>query len=99
MFRRFYPFLIGIVCGAAGMYVALIYHVVRAPDGFHLIEKTTATLSACYVDIREFKLEDWRNNPDLTVAISASGKTNLLTENAINNVQDAGQKLWQDLQP
>ncbi|MFC1757401.1 hypothetical protein ACFL2H_01360 [Planctomycetota bacterium] len=98
MIKRVYPFLIGIVVGAVGMYVALIYHVVRAPDGFHLIEKTTATLSGCYADIREFKLEDWKANPDLAVAISASGKTHLLTENAIGNVQDAGQRIWDDLQ-
>lgn len=97
MIRRLAPFLIGICLGAVGMYVGLIYHIVRAPDGVHLIEKTPATLSGCYADIREFKLEDWKANPNLTVAISASGKTHLLTENAIDNARDASQRLWDDL--
>ncbi len=98
MFKRIAPFLFGIVFGAIGMYVVLLHHVVRAPDGFHLIRKTTATLGGCYADIREYNLDDWKANPNLTVAISASGKTHLLTENAFKNVKEAGQQLWDDLQ-
>lgn len=99
MIRRLAPFLFGICLGAVGMYIGLIYHVVRAPDGIHFIEKTPATLSGCYADIREYTLEDWKANPNLAVAISASGKTHLLTENAIGNVRDASQQLWDDLRP
>ena len=97
MLKRLSTFLFGGVVGAAIMYVALIYHVVRAPDGVHLIPKTTATLRGCYVDIREYGIEDWKNNPDLTVAISASGKTELLTESAVSDLQESAQQLWDEL--
>jgi hypothetical protein len=96
MIKRLVPFFIGVLLGAALMYVGLLYHVVRASDGFHLITKTKATLSGSYADIREYDLQDWNEHPDLTIAISASGKANLLTESAVDNIQKAGQDLWDD---
>ena len=63
-----------------------------------MVEKTTATLRGCYVDIRDFGFEDWQEHPELTVAISASGKTHLLTESALEDIQDAAQQLWGNFQ-
>lgn len=97
MIKRLAPFIIGILVGASSMYFGLLYHVVRADDGFHLIAKTKATLGGMYADIREYDLQDWKEHADLTVAISASDKSYLLTESAVDNFQQAGQDLWNNI--
>ena len=49
-------FLMGMVCGATLLFVAMHYHVVRGKDGVVLVPKISNNLSDIYVDVREFDL-------------------------------------------
>ena len=48
-------FIAGMICGAALLYVAMHYHVVRGNEGVFLVPKISNNLSEVYVDIREFQ--------------------------------------------
>lgn len=50
--RRIYGFVFGIGLGALACLGAMNYHVVRAQDGFHLVQKQHARLGQAYVDTR-----------------------------------------------
>ena len=92
--KRLGPFLTGIILGAAGMYFTLHYHVVRADDGFHMVEKFSSTPWGTYADIRSFGYQEWAEHQELAYAITKAGKTDLLKnsiaveplQNAVNNI-------------
>ena len=94
MLKRLFTFVLGAAFGAAVMYFALQYHVVRATDGLHLVGKVDANLSDIYVDIRDFDLADWEAHPNLVVNLSASGKSHLLSQSAMGIIEKAGRQLW-----
>ena len=89
--KKFPSFLVGVVFGATLMYVALKYHVVRAPDGFHLVPKTTARLNSVYVDIRQFRIQDWDDHRELALDLASSDKAYLLRDTAENSLSGAVQ--------
>lgn len=87
------PFLTGIILGAVGMYFTLHYHVVRANDGFHMVEKFSSTPWGTYADIRSFGYQEWVDHQELAYAITKAGKTELIQgvavaplQNAVNNI-------------
>jgi hypothetical protein len=96
MIRRVIHFGVGFLVGAAIMYVALLYHVIRANDGWHMIRKVDARLSESYVDIRGFGLSEWRSRPKLALAISTSDQAHLLSGAALNIVDDVRREFWND---
>lgn len=71
-------FLYGMITGAAMLYVAMHFHIVRGNDGVFLVPKLSNNLSEVYVDIRQYKLRDWEDHKPLAAAILKSNQTHLL---------------------
>ena len=84
---RFSSFLLGMATGAILLYGATLYHVVRASDGFHLVEKQQPRLSETYVDIRAFTLTDWASHPQLASALVQANQQQLVGDSAASAVQ------------
>jgi hypothetical protein len=57
------------VTGAALVWLAMHYHLVRGNDGISLVAKTSSNLSDVYVDTRGFELRDWKEHRPLALAI------------------------------
>lgn len=75
-------FFFGMICGAALLFVAMHYHVVRGKKGVVLVPKISNNLSDLYVDIREFDLEQWKEHKPLAAAIMKSSQSHLLEDSA-----------------
>ncbi len=73
-------FLYGMITGAAMLYVAMHFHVVRGNDGVFLVPKLSNNLKDVYVDIREYKLRDWEDHKPLAAAIMKSNQSHLLDD-------------------
>ncbi len=84
-------FLFGMITGAALLYVAMHFHVVRGNEGVFLVPKLSNNLSDVYVDVREYTLSDWQSHKPLAAAIMRSNQSHLLDDAALgsfrNNVQ------------
>ena len=76
--KRLSSFLFGMVAGAALLYGALNYHLIRAQDGLHLVPKLDAELSGTYVDIRGFTITDWSQQPNLAAALIDADRRELV---------------------
>lgn len=85
---RIGTFIFGAVCGAVLCFTALKYHVLRTKDGYQFIPKLTANFSETYVDVRNFKPDDWSKHKGLVAAIVQSGKTGMLGDSAIGTLRD-----------
>ena len=81
-------FVLGMITGGALLYGALNYHVVRAKDGFHFIAKTRSGLADTYVDIRDFRVADLANHPDLVEALVRANKGDLTLNTAADALQN-----------
>jgi hypothetical protein len=89
---RISSFLAGVVVGAASLFVAMQFYVVRAKDGIHLVPKLAAKLENPYVDIRKFTLNDWQNRQPLAVAIMKANQGNLMEDSGLSSIKQAAQK-------
>lgn len=85
---KLYNFLLGVAVGFGLYHAASNYHLVYAADGLHLVQKTPPRLSQAYVDVRSFDLADWRDHPQLIVALEKSGKRHIITDAAGGAVED-----------
>ncbi len=95
--KRANGFLTGVVVGAIGMYGAMSYHVVRAPDGWHLVPKFSPGLSQTYVDIREFEARDWNEHRSLAVALVKADKEDLIGSASLSGLRDAAREAFEAL--
>ena len=75
-------FFIGALVGAAVMFSAMKYHIVRADDGLHMIPKLAAEFGDGYVDIRQFDLADWDEHRKLAAAIIRDGQGELIGDSS-----------------
>lgn len=90
-------FLIGMLIGAALMFVAFQYHVVRGKQGVFLVPKLSNNLSDVFVDTRDFNLEDWSEHKTLAAAIMQSNQSELLEDASLNSFRDSIRNLVDDL--
>jgi len=81
-------FVFGMITGAALLYAAMHYHLVRGEDGFYVVPKISNNLSDIYVDTREFGLSDWQAHKPLAAAIMRSNKAHLLEDSTLNSFRD-----------
>jgi hypothetical protein len=86
---RVWSFFLGMAAGAILLHVGTLYHLVRAPDGVHLIEKQPPRLGEMYVDIRSYSMSDWAGHPQLASAIVQANQQQLLTSSATSSIKDA----------
>ena len=76
--KRLSTFIAGMVAGALLLMGLLNYHLLRADDGFHLIPKVESRLADGYIDVREFRVADWAQHPQLALALQQAGRQDLL---------------------
>ena len=95
--KKLLNFMFGAMVGAAVMFVALKFHVVRAEDGFHMVPKTLARLNSIYVDIREFTITDWDGHRELALDLANSRKAYLLEDAAKNTLNNTVLDLFDGL--
>jgi hypothetical protein len=86
---RIWTFILGMATGAILLHLGTLYHVVRASDGVHLIQKQPPRLSEAYVDIRSYSMSDWAGHPQLASAIVQANEQQLLSSSAAGAVNDA----------
>ena len=86
---RIWTFILGMATGAILLHVGTLYHVVRAPDGVHLIQKQPPRLGETYVDIRSYSMTDWAGHPQLASAIVQANQQQLLSASAASSLNDA----------
>ena len=82
-------FLYGMITGAAMLYVAMHFHVVRSNDGVFLVPKLSNNLTDVYVDIRQYKLRDWETHKPLAAAIMKSNQSHLLDDAALGGFRSS----------
>ena len=82
-------FLFGMVCGAALLFVAMHYHLVRGNDGVFLVPKISNNLSDVYVDTRDFNLSDWQQHKPLAAAILQSNQSHLLEDSSLGAFRES----------
>jgi hypothetical protein len=85
---RFSSFVLGMVAGALILYAAMNFHVVRASDGFHFVNKQPPRMSEAYVDVRRFGVTDWASHPQLASALVLANKQQLLGDSAGGAIQE-----------
>jgi hypothetical protein len=86
-------FVFGVITGAAMLYVATNYHVIRSSDGVEIIPKQSARLSEAYVDIRTFSMGDWASHPQLAAALVQANKQHLVGDSAVQALQQSVNQL------
>lgn len=86
-------FFFGMITGAALLYVAMHFHVVRGKEGVFLVPKLSNNMSDVYVDIREYSLTDWQSHKPLAAAIMRSNQSQLLDDAALGGFRANVQSL------
>ena len=73
------PFMFGLLVGTCGGLFAAHYHVVRTSDGVVVVPRTERPpLRSTYVDIRAWSQAMWENHPEVTSALVADGRAELM---------------------
>lgn len=83
---RITTFFLGILLGAAGLYVTENFYIVRSNKSFHLIPKVSSRLEMPYRDIRHYTPQDWNANSALGLAILKSQKQDLVVDSSLDQV-------------
>jgi len=78
-------FLLGIIVGAASLYVSMHYYVVQSGDGVHMISKLSPCLTNPYVDVRKFTAADWLKHRDLAVASMRAKNGRIAAEKEVSH--------------
>ena len=86
---RLQSFLFGVVVGGAAVFGALKYHVVRADDGIHVVPKVAPGFQDVYVDIRDFRVEDWDKHRGLSLALVQANKSALMKGTAADYFRES----------
>lgn len=82
--------LFGTLLGAAVMFLALQYHVVRSPEGFQLIPRTPQhSLGLAYADIRAWDAAKWADRTELARALMAHGSGDLISQSVTESLSDS----------
>lgn len=77
---RLSTFFLGVLVGAAGLYLSENFYIVRSSESVHLVPKVAAKLEFPYRDIRNFTVDDWRQNVSLGAAIVRADKPELMID-------------------
>jgi hypothetical protein len=84
------PFLLGTLMGAAALFVALQYHVVRSHDGFQLVPRTPQhSIGLAYADVRNWEASDWMDRPELARALFAHGSSDLISQSVTASLAES----------
>ncbi len=94
--NRLTSFILGVIAGATGLFLSENYYIVRSTDSFHLVPKVAAKLEFPYRDIRQYTVEDWKNNVSLGTAIVKTQNTDLMVD-SLTSVRHNFESMLQSL--
>jgi len=90
--RRLIAMVFGALLGAAAMFTAFKFHVIRTKDdgiyGMVFIPKPAAALVDAYVDVREWTTTEWAKHPELVKALVLNGKADLVRKSVTARWKD-----------
>ena len=90
--RRLFAMVFGALLGAAAMFLAFKFHVIRTKDdgiyGMVFIPKPAAVLVDAYVDVREWTTAEWAKHPELVKALILNGRTDLVRKSVTARWKD-----------
>lgn len=93
---RLSTFFLGMLAGAATLYISENYYVVRSQESFHLVPKVAAKIEFPYRDIRAYTVEDWKKNVSLGTAIVKANKSDLMVD-SLSSVRHNFETILQSL--
>lgn len=76
--RRLFAMVFGALLGAAAMFVAFKFHVIRTKEDWVFVPKPSAMLVDAYVDVREWTTAEWTRHPQLVKALVLTGRADLM---------------------
>ena len=82
--RRLFALAFGVLLGAAAMFIAFKFHVVRTKDDWVFVPKPSASLVDAYVDVREWDTAEWTKHAQLIKALVLTGHSDLMRESVTN---------------
>ena len=82
--RRLFAMGFGALLGAAAMFVAFKFHVVRTKDDWVFVPKPSASLADAYVDVRECDTTEWTKHTQLVKALVLTGRADLVRQAVTN---------------
>lgn len=77
---RLSTFFLGVLVGAGGLYLSENFYIVRSSESMHLVPKVAAKLEFPYRDIRNYTVDDWKQNVSLGAAIVRADKPELMID-------------------
>jgi len=84
------PAVLGGLAGAGLMFVALQYHIIHSHDGLQFVPRAPRTsLGLAYADIREWKTDQFSDNPQLVRALVAHGASDLIANSVRRDLADS----------
>ena len=82
--RRLFALAFGALLGAAAMFIAFKFHVVRTKDDWVFVSKPSASLVDAYVDVREWDTAEWTKHAQLIKALVLTGRADLVRQSVTN---------------
>jgi len=86
--RRLFAMAFGALLGAAAMFIAFKFHVVRTKDDWVFVPKPPAMLVDVYVDVREWDTAEWTKHPQLVKALVLTGRSDLIRKAVTTRFMD-----------
>lgn len=80
-------FAIGLLLGLSGGIFVTHFHVIRTADGFDVVPRVNQPpLRSSYCDVREWSSAMWTNYPEVTAALTKSGRSQVIGQNLKDNL-------------
>ena len=86
--RRLFAMAFGMLLGAAAMFIAFKFHVVRIKDDWVFVPKPSASLVDAYVDVREWDTAEWTKHAQLVKALVLTGRADLVRKSVTTRWMD-----------
>lgn len=86
--RRLFAMAFGVLLGAAAMFIAFKFHVVRTKDDWVFVPKPSASLGDAYVDVREWDTAEWTKHSQLVKALVLTGRADLVRKAVTTRFMD-----------
>ena len=81
-------FSIGLLLGLVGGIFITHFHVLRTKDGFTVVARVNQPpLRSTYCDVREWSGAMWANHPEVTAALTASGRSKLIGQSLLDDAK------------
>lgn len=78
----------GMLLGAAAMFIAFKFHVIRTKDDWVFVPKPSASLVDAYVDVRQWDTAEWTKHTQLVKALVLTGRADLVRQSVTTRFMD-----------